>query len=52
MPIEKVLNQIDQLTRDVKVSKTPCSISEAILCQGGSIERASKQAGAERQGTG
>ena len=56
-PIEKVLNQIDQLIRDVKVSKNPCwmepSLCEVILCQGASsIERALKQVGAERQGTG
>ena len=38
--IEKVVNQMDQLIRYVKLSKNPL-VNEAILCQGGSIERAS-----------
>ena len=47
--IEKVVNQMDQLIRYVKLSKNPL-VNEAILCQGGSIERASDQvAGASAQ---
>ena len=50
--IEKVVNQMDQLIRYVKLSKNPL-VNEAILCQGGSIERASDQvarASAQRRG--
>ena len=51
--IEKVVNQMDQLIRYVKLSKNPL-VNEAILCQGGSIERASDQvagASAQRRGS-
>ena len=41
--IEKVVNQMDQLIRYVKLSKNPL-VNEAILCQGGSIPLKGRQA--------